>query len=61
MKFIKANWNNLILASYEVPEDILRPYVPEGTELNTFNGKCYLISLVAFMFHDTRVLGMLVP
>ena len=60
MKFIKANWNNLILASYEIPDEVLLPYVPDGTELDTFDGKCY-VSLVAFMFHDTRVLGLPFP
>lgn len=60
MKFLKANWNNLILASYEVPKEVLLPYVPVGTELDSCNG-IYYVSLVAFMFHDTRVLGLPVP
>lgn len=60
MKFIKANWNNLILASYEIPKEVLLPYVPDGTELDMYHGKCY-VSLVAFMFHNTRVLGIPVP
>ncbi len=60
MRFIKANWNNLILASYEVEQELLEPYVPVGTQLDSFNGKFY-VSLVAFMFHDTRVLGIPVP
>lgn len=60
MKFIKANWNNLIFASYEVTKESLLPFVPEGTQLDSYNGKFY-VSLVAFMFHDTRVLGVPVP
>jgi len=60
MQFIKAKWNNLILANYQVSPEILMPFVPKGTELDTFEGK-YFISLVAFMFHETKVLGLPVP
>ena len=60
MRFIKANWHNLILASYEVEKEVLLPYLPKGTQLDNFEGK-YYVSLVAFMFHDTRVLEVPVP
>jgi uncharacterized protein YqjF (DUF2071 family) len=60
MRFLKAKWNELILASYEVDPKILEPYVPLGTRLDKFDGKCY-VSLVAFMFRDTKVLGIPFP
>lgn len=58
--FLKAEWRNLILANYEVNPDILTRYLPPCTELDTFNGVHY-ISLVGFLFKDTRVKGVIVP
>lgn len=60
MAFLKANWNNLILANYKVPAEFLLPYLPSGTRLDTYQGDNY-VSLVAFMFFDTRVLGLPIP
>ncbi|MEW4925087.1 DUF2071 domain-containing protein [Algibacter sp. 2305UL17-15] len=57
MTFLKANWKNLILINYEINPEILKPYIPKGTELDLFNNKCY-ISLVGFMFLNTKVLGI---
>lgn len=48
------------MANYEVDPDLLRQRVPAGTDLDLFDGKCF-ISLVGFMFLDTRVLGIPVP
>lgn len=48
------------MANYEIEPDILTGYVPRGTTLDFHKGKCF-VSLVAFMFLDTRVLGFLVP
>jgi len=58
--FLKAEWRNLILANYEVDPAILNKYLPPGTELDTFNGIHY-VSLVGFLFKDTRVKGVIVP
>ena len=55
--FLTAAWRNLILANYAVPEDVLRPYLPPGVELDRWRGKCYA-SLVAFQFLETKVLGI---
>ncbi|MCK8480073.1 YqjF family protein [Psychroserpens algicola] len=60
MTFLNAYWKNLILINYEIDPNILKPFVPEGTELDFFNGKCY-VSVVGFMFMDTRVLGIKLP
>jgi uncharacterized protein YqjF (DUF2071 family) len=58
--FLRAAWNNLVMANYEVAPSLLKPYLPKGTELDLFEGKCY-VSLVAFMFNNTKVLGMKIP
>ena len=58
--FLTAEWRNLIMINYVVPEDLLIPYLPKGVELDTFEGKCY-VSLVAFHFLNTKVKGMAFP
>lgn len=58
--FLTAEWKNLIMANYIVDPAMLKPYLPAGTELDTYNGNVY-ISLVGFMFANTRVLGMKIP
>jgi len=60
MHFLSAKWEDLILASYVVDPQVLKPYVPEGTVLDLFEGKCY-VSLVAFMFKKTRLIGLPIP
>lgn len=60
MVFLRAEWRRLIMANYEVPTSLVEPHVPYGTELDTWNGRCY-VSLVGFLFRNTRVLGVAVP
>jgi len=48
------------MLSYDIDPDILLPRVPAGTTLDTFNGRC-LVSLVGFMFEDSRLRGMPIP
>lgn len=48
------------MANYEVDAELLLPRVPSGTELDLHEGKCF-VSLVGFMFLDTRVMDFLVP
>ncbi|MFM9903147.1 MAG: YqjF family protein [Pyrinomonadaceae bacterium] len=59
-KFLTAHWQDLIMANYEVDPTLLAGRVPRGTELDLENGKCF-VSLVGFMFLDTRVLGIPIP
>ena len=59
-KFLTAEWRDLIMANYEVDASLLDPHVPAGTTLDLYQGKCF-VSLVGFMFIDTRVLGFLIP
>jgi uncharacterized protein YqjF (DUF2071 family) len=58
--FLTASWLNLAMANYEVPSSLLRPFLPLKTELDLFNGICYM-SLVAFRFWNTRIRGVAVP
>jgi uncharacterized protein YqjF (DUF2071 family) len=60
MSFLKAEWRKLVLANYVIPEELLLPYVPKGTELDLWEGKCY-VSLVGFLFKNTKVLGVKIP
>ncbi|GAB5523024.1 MAG: DUF2071 domain-containing protein [Roseivirga sp.] len=60
MSFLKAEWRKLALANYAVDPAVLKPFVPYGTELDLWKGTCY-VSLVGFMFLNTRVLGMKIP
>jgi uncharacterized protein YqjF (DUF2071 family) len=59
-KFLTAEWRNLVMANYEVDPKILKPYVPFGTELDCWNDVCY-VSLVGFMFLNTKVMGVKIP
>jgi uncharacterized protein YqjF (DUF2071 family) len=60
MSFLDAEWRRLAIANYAVPPQILEKYLPKYTELDLWNGKAY-VSLVAFMFKNTKVLGVKVP
>nr|WP_192500748.1 DUF2071 domain-containing protein [Flavobacterium sp. PL002] len=58
--FLKANWTNLALINYEVDAKLLEHYIPKGTEIELYNGKCY-VSLVGFMFENVKILGFKIP
>lgn len=58
--FLHAEWRKLVLANYSVDRKILEPYLPAKTEMDTWNGVCYL-SLVGFMFKNTRLKGFKIP
>ncbi len=58
--FLSAEWRRLILANYEVDPAILKKYLPAKTELDLWNNTCY-VSLVGFMFQNTKVLGLKIP
>ena len=59
-KFLTAEWRDLIMANYEVDPALLAPRLPAGTQLDLHEGKCF-VSLVGFMFLNTRVLSIPVP
>jgi uncharacterized protein YqjF (DUF2071 family) len=58
--FLTAEWKNLLMLNYAVDPALLRPYVPAGTELDSFDGTTYL-SLIGFEFNRTRISGIPAP
>jgi uncharacterized protein len=60
MSFLTTRWEKLLLFNYEVEPDILLKYLPYKTEMDFLDGKC-IVSLVGFMFLDTKLLGISIP
>lgn len=58
--FLTARWEHLIFLSYRCPASLLAPLVPAGTTLDPWHGDTF-VSLVAFLFRDTRIGGLAVP
>jgi hypothetical protein len=58
--FLNAEWRKLIMVNYAIEPALLAPYTPAFTEIDFFEGKTYL-SLVGFMFLNTRVMGYQIP
>lgn len=58
--FLTAEWRKLILANYNIDPVLLQKYLPANTSLDLCNGKCY-VSLVGFMFLNTKVKGLSIP
>jgi uncharacterized protein len=57
---VTAEWRNLAMLNYAIEPSLLLPLVPRGTELDTWRGVTF-VSLVGFLFADTRLLGVPVP
>ena len=58
--FLTSEWRKLAMANYIVDPSVLEPYVPNKTRIDFFKSQCS-VSLVAFMFIDTRVKGIKIP
>ena len=58
--FLTAEWRYLVMFNFRVPSDVLAPYVPAGTVLDSWRGDTWL-SLVGFRFLKTRILGTPIP
>lgn len=58
--FLTAEWRHLAMLNYEIEPSALAPFVPVGTELDSWAGKTF-VSVVGFLFQRTRVLGWPVP
>ena len=58
--FLTAEWRNLLMANYTIDPAVLKPHLPCRTELDDFNGN-YFVSLVGFLFCNTKVLGLPIP
>ncbi|MEL1242972.1 DUF2071 domain-containing protein [Flavobacterium sp. DGU11] len=58
--FLDAQWRKLIMINYAVDPEKLKKHLPFETELDLWNGTCY-VSLIGFMFVDTKMLGLRIP
>jgi hypothetical protein len=58
--FLTARWRRLVMANYEIDPYVLLPYLPYGTELDVWQDRHY-VSLVGFLFQDTRLKGFSIP
>ena len=58
--FLRAEWRHLAMVSYAVDPALVRPLVPAGTDLDLFDGRCF-VSMVGFLFLDVRVRGVSIP
>lgn len=58
--FLTAEWEYLVMLNYQIPPEILIPYLPKGTQLDLYNGKG-LASVVGFLFNKTKVFGLQWP
>lgn len=60
MSFLNAEWRKLAFANYNIDKDLLTEFLPFGIELDLWDEKCY-VSLVGFMFVNTKLLGIRIP
>ncbi|MFZ6012045.1 MAG: YqjF family protein [Bacteroidota bacterium] len=58
--FLSCEWRKLVMANYPVDPSLLKKYIPHRTELDLHHGACY-VSLVGFMFLNTRAFGVKIP
>jgi len=58
--FLTARWEYLAMFNYEVDAAILKPHLPPYTEIDLHNGRA-LVSVVGFLFNNTRVNGIKCP
>ncbi|MBI1769041.1 MAG: DUF2071 domain-containing protein [Bacteroidetes bacterium] len=58
--FLQAGWRKLAMANYAVDKNLLQSFLPNKTEIDLWKGTCY-ISLVGFMFLNTRIKGFKIP
>ena len=59
-KFLTARWQDLIMVNYDVDPKVLANLIPRGTELDFDEGRCF-VSVVGFMFMNTRVMHIPIP
>src|SRR4029453_899800 len=59
-RFLTAEWRHLVMLNFPVEREVLQPFVPKGTMLDTYKGVAYL-SMVGFRFLKTRPCGVPIP
>jgi uncharacterized protein YqjF (DUF2071 family) len=58
--FLTADWRHLAMLNFAIDPGVLRPLVPRGVELDCYRGTAH-VSLVGFLFRNTRVWGLSIP
>jgi uncharacterized protein YqjF (DUF2071 family) len=58
--FLTAEWRKLVMAQYEVAPGVLAEALPQGVELDLYQGRCF-VSLVGFLFQRVRLKGIAIP
>lgn len=58
--FLKAKWENIIMANYQIEPELLLPFLPKGVSLDLHQGKAY-VSLVGFLFKNTQLFNVPIP
>src|ERR1051325_4090699 len=58
--FLTANCRYLVMLNYVIDPRLIAPLVPAKTEIDFENGETF-ISVVGFLFLDTRLLGFPIP
>lgn len=58
--FLTAEWRELAMLNFEVESGLLAARVPAGCELDAWQGRTF-VSVVGFMFQDTRLFGVPIP
>jgi hypothetical protein len=58
--FLTAEWRHLVMLNYPIERALLEPLLPPGLELDEFGSITY-VSVVGFLFLQTRVLGIPFP
>ncbi|MEQ8209795.1 MAG: DUF2071 domain-containing protein [Lacipirellulaceae bacterium] len=57
---LRAEWRHLAMINYEIDPKVVEPLAPAGTEIDFWEGKTY-VSMVGFLFLNTRIFGMPIP
>jgi len=58
--FLTAEWRYLAMLNFRIDPAVLQPLVPAGTELDFHKGETF-VSVVGFLFLNTRVCGVPIP
>ena len=58
--FLTAEWRHLAMLNYAIDPVVLKPLIPLGTELDSYEGQ-FFVSVVGFLFLNTKVFGCSIP
>jgi len=58
--FLTAEWHHLVMLNYSIDRELIEPLVPPGLEVDEYGSITY-VSIVGFLFLNTRVVGIPFP